>query len=116
MSTNVETALPVSGMSCAVCVAKIEKVLRNTEGVTAASVHVAAGRACVEYDPNRVGLTDLASAIEGLGFAVPRDRMELLVLHRERRRDCRGYSPVTRVSARNSEHGVLTSIATGGAV
>ncbi len=80
MSTNVETMLPVSGMSCASCVAKIEKVLRNTEGVTSASVNLAAGRASVGYDPGRVGLMDLASAIEGLGYDVPWDRLELLVL------------------------------------
>lgn len=80
MSALAETTLPVSGMSCASCVAKIEKALKNTEGVTSARVNLAAGRAAIAYDPSRVGLTDLASTVEGLGYRVPWDHIDLLVL------------------------------------
>ncbi len=115
MSTNVETMLPVSGMSGASCVAKIEKVLRNTAGVTAASVNLVSGRATVEYDRGRVGLIALASAIEGLGYEVPWDRLELLVLHRARHHERRERQPMMRDSAPNAEHGALAFAETGGA-
>lgn len=115
MSTNVETMLPVNGTSCASCVAKVEKALRNTEGVATARFNLADGRASVEYDPKRVGLMDLASAIERLGYDVPWDRLEFLVLHRARWRDCRGHQPVMRGSAQNIERGVPASAKAAGA-
>ena len=80
MNANAETTLPVGGMSCASCVAKIEKALKNTPGVTAARVNLAAARASIEYDSSRVGLTQLANVVQGLGYHVTWDRVDLLVL------------------------------------
>jgi copper chaperone CopZ len=54
-------------MSCASCVAKIEKALTRLSGVAAASVNLAAEKAAVTYDPARVGVPDLSKAIENLG-------------------------------------------------
>ena len=67
MGSLTETTLPVSGMSCASCVAKIEKALKGTDGVGSARVNLAAGRAAIAYDATRTGQTDLARTIEGLG-------------------------------------------------
>lgn len=80
MSSLAETTLPVGGMSCASCVARIERALKNTDGVTSAQVNLAAARAAVAYDTSRITLTDLAQTIETLGYSVPWDRLELLVL------------------------------------
>jgi len=80
MTVHAEATLPVGGMSCASCVAKIEKALRNTPGVTAARVNLAAARASVEYDGSRLGLPQLADVIQGLGYRVAWDSVDLLVL------------------------------------
>ena len=60
--------LPVSGMSCASCVARIEKGLLKAQGVTEAKVNFAAGKATIEYDPAEVRPSDLARKIKELGF------------------------------------------------
>lgn len=50
MSTNTLTPIeiPVRGMTCASCVGRVEKAIRNTPGVAAANVNLAAERAHVE--------------------------------------------------------------------
>jgi len=50
--------LPVSGMTCASCAARIERRLNRLEGVSAA-VNYATERATVDYDPDRVNPQDL---------------------------------------------------------
>jgi Cu+-exporting ATPase len=75
-----EIILPVAGMSCAACVNKVEKVLKGLPGVADAKVNLAAAKAGVEYDAAACSLTDMAEAIRGIGYEVPWDRIELLVL------------------------------------
>jgi len=75
-----EITLPVAGMSCAACVNKVEKALKGLPGVASAKVNLAAAKAGVEYDPAACSLTDIAEAISSIGYEVPWDRIELLVL------------------------------------
>lgn len=67
--------LPVEGMSCASCVARVEEGLQKTPGVTGANVNFAAERAAVAYDPARIGVPELVAAVHGSGYAVPRERL-----------------------------------------
>jgi P-type Cu+ transporter len=60
--------LPVTGMTCAACSARIEKVLRRLDGVAAANVNLAAHRATVDYDPEKVNTADLAGRIQSAGY------------------------------------------------
>jgi Cu+-exporting ATPase len=60
--------LPVSGMSCASCVARIEKGLLKIPGVTEAKVNFAAEKAVIEYDSSEVKPSYLASKINELGY------------------------------------------------
>jgi Cu+-exporting ATPase len=75
-----EVTLPVAGMSCAACVNKVEKALEGLKGVASARVNLAAAMAGVEYDPAACSLADMEQAIAGVGYEVPWDRIELLVL------------------------------------
>ena len=74
-----EVALPVRGMSCASCVARVEGVLEALPGVVAASVNLAAERATVVFDGATVSPDDIARAIGRAGFDVPTDVVELAV-------------------------------------
>jgi Cu+-exporting ATPase len=68
---NVETAritLPITGMSCAACAARIEKTLKRRDGVQGASVNYAVHRATVEYDPQRTDTPTLVGAIRDAGY------------------------------------------------
>ncbi len=69
--------LPISGMSCASCVAKIEKGLSSLEGVIDAGVNLATEKATVEYNPSEVGPKDFKEAIENLGYSLRAERVEL---------------------------------------
>ncbi len=62
--------LPVTGMTCANCVATVERTLRKTPGVQEASVNYASERATVDYDPEVVKLEELAAAVERAGYGV----------------------------------------------
>src|SRR3989475_767519 len=64
----VSLTIPIEGMSCASCVAKIEHGLSAVPGVSRAAVNLATEQATVEYQP---GVTDPAAiqeAIRSLGY------------------------------------------------
>lgn len=67
---NVEkVTIPIGGMTCASCVATIEKALK-LEGVTHADVNLATEKATIEYFPSQVSLAEIKKAIEDVGYKV----------------------------------------------
>jgi Cu+-exporting ATPase len=67
---------PVEGMTCASCVNRIERYLRKVDGVEEANVNLATESASVRYDPARVGIDDLRSAVEAAGYEARIERAE----------------------------------------
>jgi Cu+-exporting ATPase len=63
-----QITLPVTGMSCASCVRRVEGTLANKEGVTEASVNFAAEKASVTYDPAATNPDELIRAIRDAGY------------------------------------------------
>ena len=59
--------LPITGMTCASCAAKIEKRLNAIDGV-AATVNYATDKAAVSYDPDAVTPAELCDAVASLGY------------------------------------------------
>jgi Cu+-exporting ATPase len=66
-------------MHCASCAAGVERSLREIPGVARASVNLATEKASVEYDPERLGIRELAKAVEQAGFQVPTVKASLSV-------------------------------------
>ncbi|WP_159587642.1 heavy metal translocating P-type ATPase [Chelativorans xinjiangense] len=62
----------IEGMSCASCVGRIETSLKAVPGVTDATVNLATGKASVEIVSDVVGVADLETAVERLGYAARR--------------------------------------------
>ncbi|XP_038835957.1 copper-transporting ATPase 2 isoform X4 [Salvelinus namaycush] len=58
----------VTGMTCASCVANIERNLVKHRGVISVLVALMAGKAEVKYDPGSVDAKRITQLIEGLGF------------------------------------------------
>lgn len=62
--------MSIGGMSCASCVARIEKTLQRLEGVIEASVNFATEKATILYDPESVGPETFKKAVEEIGYEV----------------------------------------------
>jgi P-type Cu+ transporter len=60
--------IPVTGMTCASCVRRVERTLSEKEGVAEASVNFAAEKASVTYDPTTTNPDDLIGAITDAGY------------------------------------------------
>lgn len=65
-----EVTLPISGMTCASCVRRVEKSLTKVDGVTDASVNLATEKANVRFDSSAVQLSQLKAAVEKAGYGV----------------------------------------------
>tara|TARA_B100000315_G_scaffold259641_2_gene316468 strand:- start:4631 stop:6886 length:2256 start_codon:yes stop_codon:yes gene_type:complete len=63
-----KTTIPIDGMSCASCVARVEEGLRQRSGVTAASVNFATEQALIEFIASQITLRDLETTITELGY------------------------------------------------
>jgi P-type Cu+ transporter len=68
---SVRIVLPVEGMTCASCSARVGRALTKLEGVEVANVNFATHRAAVSYDPALVDPEALRAAVERVGYAVP---------------------------------------------
>ena len=51
MSDTRLITLPITGMTCANCVATVERNLKKVNGVQSAAVNLSSERATVEFDP-----------------------------------------------------------------
>ena len=65
--THARVDLPITGMTCASCAAKIEKKLNGLDGVSA-TVNYATDKATVTYAPDAVEPEELVDAVASLGY------------------------------------------------
>jgi len=70
---------PVSGLSCASCVARIEKGLSKMAGIQEAKVNFASEKATVTFDPSHVRLGELVATVKDLGYAAGLEKVTLPV-------------------------------------
>ena len=74
-----ELTLPVTGMTCASCVRRIERALAKVEGVASASVNLATERAQVRFAAAPVPVPVLRAAVERAGYGVRTERTVLAI-------------------------------------
>jgi len=63
--------VPVEGMTCAACVARVERAIKRLPGVVDARVNLASARAGLELAPGGPTLAEIARAVEEAGYQVP---------------------------------------------
>jgi len=68
--TTEKVSLPIGGMTCASCVAHVERALAETPGVVSVNVNLATEKAIVEYIPTITGLPDFRRAVAEVGYEV----------------------------------------------
>ncbi|SEN09189.1 heavy metal translocating P-type ATPase [Nitrosomonas marina] len=75
-ATLKQIELPIAGMTCAACAARIEKNLNKLPGVEAA-VNFASEKARVHYDDQQIETSTLIQAIEKAGFQIAPQTLQL---------------------------------------
>jgi Cu+-exporting ATPase len=70
MENSKHVVLPVIGMTCANCVATIERNVNKLPGVSNTVVNLSTERAMVDYDSSRLGVPDLINKIEKAGYGI----------------------------------------------
>ncbi|MBN1666403.1 MAG: copper ion binding protein, partial [Anaerolineales bacterium] len=79
MPETKQITLPITGMTCANCVAAVERNLKKVDGVQVANVNLSSERATVEFDPGLAGLADFLARIERAGYGIATGEADLLV-------------------------------------
>jgi len=78
MNTATERAtIPVTGMTCAACSARIQRTLERSPGVASANVNLMTNSATVEFDPALASLDALVATIRDTGYGAELPRPEL---------------------------------------
>ena len=62
--------LPIKGMTCANCVATIERNLKKIDGVEQTAVNLSSERATVGYDASKTGIPEFVTRIQRAGYDV----------------------------------------------
>ncbi len=68
MKGNIKKTFPVTGMSCAACASRVEKILNGQDGVENAHVNYAAATVLVELNGQSCPIEKLRSAVQKAGY------------------------------------------------
>jgi Cu+-exporting ATPase len=79
MSETKQLTLPVTGMTCANCVATVERNLKKLDGVSTAVVNLSSERATVEFDTAKLGLTELIARVNRAGYGIATGEADLII-------------------------------------
>ncbi len=74
-----KTEIAVSGMHCAGCANRLQKVLSSRDGVISAEVNFGTGTASVQFDDSRVTVRELKKTIEDSGFKVSEKKISVTI-------------------------------------
>ena len=76
MAEKKHVSLNISGMTCAACSNRIEKVLNRMDGVEA-NVNLTTEKASVDYQQDKTSLDDITNRIESIGYGVVYEKSDL---------------------------------------
>ena len=79
MSETKQLTLPVTGMTCANCVATVERNLKRMDGVGSAVVNLSSERATVEFDSAKLGLAEIIARVERAGYGIATGEADLII-------------------------------------
>jgi Cu+-exporting ATPase len=82
-----KATIPVSGMTCAACEARVQRTLQKTPGVESASVNLMMANATVTYDPSATQPEQLVEAIRATGYGAEMPTSDRNALDEQTARD-----------------------------
>jgi Cu+-exporting ATPase len=72
--TKIQIQIPIKGMSCSSCVARVEKAISSVDGVEISSVNLATESSAIEIKKNET-LIPVIAVIEAAGYKVPSEEI-----------------------------------------
>src|SRR5574339_798191 len=79
MSDTKQLTLPITGMTCANCVATVKRNLKKLDGVQSAVVNLSSERATVDIEPDKLQLTDVIARVNRAGYGVAEGEADLVI-------------------------------------
>lgn len=79
MSDTKQLTLPITGMTCANCVATVERNLKKLDGVQTAVVNLSSERATVDFDATKLALPDFIARVNRAGYGVATGEADLVI-------------------------------------
>ena len=79
MIESKQVILPITGMTCANCVATIERNLKKLDGVSSAVVNLSSERASVTYDPLLLGMENIVERVRKAGYDIAQGEADFLI-------------------------------------
>ncbi len=79
MSDTKQLTLPITGMTCANCVATVERNLKKMDGVQGAVVNLSSERATVDFDASKIQLLDVIARVNRAGYGVASGEADLAI-------------------------------------
>jgi Cu+-exporting ATPase len=79
MSNTRQLTLPITGMTCANCVATVERNLKKLDGVNSAVVNLSSERATVEFDAAKLKLEDMIARVNRAGYGIATGEADLII-------------------------------------
>ncbi|MBI3151991.1 MAG: copper-translocating P-type ATPase [Chloroflexi bacterium] len=79
MSDTKQLTLPITGMTCANCVATVERNLKKLDGVQSAVVNLSSERATVDFDAAKLGLPEVIARVNRAGYGVATGEADLVI-------------------------------------
>ncbi|HSM71932.1 MAG TPA: heavy metal translocating P-type ATPase [Anaerolineales bacterium] len=79
MSDTKQLTLPITGMTCANCIATVERNIKKLDGVQSVAVNLSSERASVDYDSSKLTLTDFIARIDRAGYGVATGEADLVI-------------------------------------
>lgn len=79
MAETKQLTLPITGMTCANCVATVERNLKKLDGVNTAVVNLSSERATVDFDAAKLDLPKMIARVQRAGYGVATGEAELII-------------------------------------
>lgn len=78
-NTERDLTLPITGMTCANCVATVERSIKKVEGVTFANVNLATERAAIKFDPSVANQDEIVERVQKAGYGIAFGEADLML-------------------------------------
>lgn len=79
MAESKHVVLPITGMTCANCVASVERNIKKEKGINSAVVNLSSERATVDFDPTLVKLPMILQRVEKAGYGIATGEADLYI-------------------------------------